>query len=672
MKKKFFTIMLVFIMILSIVIATVGCEITEKDPPPSGDRPPSGESKPPVDGQEPDDNDPDGSEPGGDKDPDGNEPDDGDGSGDGDSSDEKIEDGDTDYSTIYTFENGTITGLTDHGKTLSELIVPSKIGGEAVTAVGKDAFKACYNVTSVKFADTDSKVSIIGYAFNDCENLKTVVLSAGVNLIQSYSFYFCTNVETVRVNSANTKYKSDGNCIIDKETNAVVFGSISAKIPQYVTSIGKSAFAGIWKLKNIEIPDSVEAIEPYAFYLCSALESVAIPSKTASIGRYAFYGCKNIHTLTFGDAAALKSIEDCAFYNCKALKRLDVPASVETLLASSFGNCSALESIIFDDASALTKLGEFSFQGCSALKKVVLPDTLTDLGGKAIFNGCKRLEEINLPANLEKIGYSVFENCLPLTKLSIPSTCTVIGGQAFKGCTALTLYCEAASKPSGFNVNWNQGYSPAPGTDIGMTRIPVVWDSKNNDLDEKGYAHHYDEKGVHYTVKDGAATVARQKRTIEELDVPSSITYKGTAYSVTAVANDACYSSTLLKRANLPASIEKVGKSVFNGCSTLESVTFENNIKFTVLESNFFKGCEKLNAITIPLSVTDIGSYAFSGCASLTDIVIRDTVSYVGSSAFAGCTSLTSIKCGAAEKPVKWSSSWNEDGIDVIWNYKTA
>ena len=80
----------------------------------------------------------------------------------------------------------------------------------------------------------------------------------------------------------------------------------------------------------------------------------------------------------------------------------------------------------------------------------------------------------------------------------------------------------------------------------------------------------------------------------------------------------------------------------------------------------------KLNAITIPLSVTDIGSYAFSGCASLTDIVIRDTVSYVGSSAFAGCTSLTSIKCGAAEKPVKWSSSWNEDGIDVIWNYKTA
>ena len=50
-----------------------------------------------------------------------------------------------------------------------------------------------------------------------------------------------------------------------------------------------------------------------------------------------------------------------------------------------------------------------------------------------------------------------------------------------------------------------------------------------------------------------------------------------------------------------------------------------------------------MKSITIPDSVTSIGSYAFSGCDQLTSITIPDSVKNIGSYAFSGCDKLTSI-----------------------------
>ena len=64
-------------------------------------------------------------------------------------------------------------------------------------------------------------------------------------------------------------------------------------------------------------------------------------------------------------------------------------------------------------------------------------------------------------------------------------------------------------------------------------------------------------------------------------------------------------------------------------------------------KGNSFTRCENLKSITIPDSVTSIGSSAFSGCSSLTSITIPDSVTTIGSSAFWGCTSLTNVIFGA-------------------------
>ena len=56
-----------------------------------------------------------------------------------------------------------------------------------------------------------------------------------------------------------------------------------------------------------------------------------------------------------------------------------------------------------------------------------------------------------------------------------------------------------------------------------------------------------------------------------------------------------------------------------------------------------FRGCESLQQVTIPGSVTSIGDSAFLGCKSLQQVTIPDSVTSIGDSAFVGCKSLQQI-----------------------------
>ncbi len=58
-----------------------------------------------------------------------------------------------------------------------------------------------------------------------------------------------------------------------------------------------------------------------------------------------------------------------------------------------------------------------------------------------------------------------------------------------------------------------------------------------------------------------------------------------------------------------------------------------------------------MTSITIPDSVTSIGSSAFSGCGGLTSITIPDSVTSIGRYAFSGCGGLTSV---TFDDPTGW------------------
>ena len=90
----------------------------------------------------------------------------------------------------------------------------------------------------------------------------------------------------------------------------------------------------------------------------------------------------------------------------------------------------------------------------------------------------------------------------------------------------------------------------------------------------------------------------------------------------------------------IPNSVTSIGSYAFYGCSGLTSVTIPNSV--TSIGSNAF-AYSGLTSITIPNSVTTIGYGVFYGCSGLTSVTIPNSVTTIGSNAFAysGLTSVT-------------------------------
>ena len=86
---------------------------------------------------------------------------------------------------------------------------------------------------------------------------------------------------------------------------------------------------------------------------------------------------------------------------------------------------------------------------------------------------------------------------------------------------------------------------------------------------------------------------------------------------------------------------DATGRRVFYYCTGLTSVTIPNSV--TSIGSGAFSYCDKLTSVTIPDSVTSIDSRAFEHCSGLTSVTIPDSVTSIGLHAFAKCENLTSV-----------------------------
>ena len=136
-------------------------------------------------------------------------------------------------------------------------------------------------------------------------------------------------------------------------------------------------------------------------------------------------------------------------------------------------------------------------------------------------------------------------------------------------------------------------------------------------------------------------SVKAANTTITTANIPATVSYDGTTYSVTSIGYCAFLNCSSLTSIDIPNSVTSIGVGAFFGCSSLTSVTIPNSV--TSIGSSTFYGCSSLTSVSIPNSVTSIGSSTFSGCSSLTSIDIPNSVTSIGEWAFCECSSLTSV-----------------------------
>lgn len=92
----------------------------------------------------------------------------------------------------------------------------------------------------------------------------------------------------------------------------------------------------------------------------------------------------------------------------------------------------------------------------------------------------------------------------------------------------------------------------------------------------------------------------------------------------------------------LPRTISTIGEAAFSSCNDLTRVTLLENTIITTINSYAFSGCTNLASLSLPEGLLTIGDGAFNG-AGLTSISIPGSVTSIGSSVFYSCSKLSEV-----------------------------
>jgi len=320
-----------------------------------------------------------------------------------------------------TITNLTVTGSIDSLDfvTLQNMMSLKVIDLNSVNckSIPVKAFENSQNLISIIIPTSVN--SIEDSAFSSCERLTSIIIPSSVTSIGAGAFSFCESLKSITIPSSIPSIKD--------ETFSSCFSLTSIVIPSSVTSIGSGAFAYCESLASITIPSSVTSIGDGAFF-DSGLTSITIPSSFTSIGVGAFYGCNSLTSITI--PSSVTSISAGAFENCSSLNSITIPSSITSIGAGAFVNCSSLPSI--NIPSTLTSIGDSAFLGCSFLTSIVfsIPSSITAIGSYA-FENCSSLISVIIPKSVTSIGDFSFYSCNHLNSIIIPSTVTSIGDFAF-------------------------------------------------------------------------------------------------------------------------------------------------------------------------------------------------------------------------------------------------
>lgn len=124
------------------------------------------------------------------------------------------------------------------------------------------------------------------------------------------------------------------------------------------------------------------------------------------------------------------------------------------------------------------------------------------------------------------------------------------------------------------------------------------------------------------------------------ISIPEEVTYMNRTRKVKSIGNYA-FMGSFLYSVTIPNSVTSIGSSAFYECSGLTSLTIPESVN--EIGKYAFWNCISLESIIIPNSVTAIADGTFRGCKNLTSINIPNRVTTIGKTAFQDCSGFTSV-----------------------------
>lgn len=133
------------------------------------------------------------------------------------------------------------------------------------------------------------------------------------------------------------------------------------------------------------------------------------------------------------------------------------------------------------------------------------------------------------------------------------------------------------------------------------------------------------------------------------LSLPPTVVYENKEYSVTSVAAEAFTGAQKLEALLLPGSVTDIGKAVARRCSALRVVEFGESLN--TLGDEAFAECGALEAVVLPDGLKAVSRRCFYGDKALREVRLGALTERIESQAFSGCTNLERVVCMAAVPP---------------------
>lgn len=160
--------------------------------------------------------------------------------------------------------SGNGYALTGYSGMDTEVVVPAKYMGKAVTVINSRAFYDCSFITKITLPDTLKEIG--DQAFGYCTSLQTIEIPACTRILDGV-FLGCTSLQEVTFPEG----------VIALGDNLFTNCNALQKVTVLSGNVAQNTFAGCTNLKEIIIGENIASVAQGAFEACTSLQYLTLP-----------------------------------------------------------------------------------------------------------------------------------------------------------------------------------------------------------------------------------------------------------------------------------------------------------------------------------------------------------------------------------------------------------